>query len=136
MNKNNEEIIKLGNDELIAKGNLDIISDIFASDYVVHAGSKKYTGHEFIIKWAKQLRLAIPDIQIIKIEILNHSEDTIAWQRTLKGTHKEKMMGIAPSEQEIEWNEIIVSRFDNNKILEEWVVSEMAGHLLSKSPCQ
>ena len=43
-------------------------------------------------------------------------------------------MGISPSGQKIKWNEIIVTRFDNNKIREEWVVSELAGYLLAKPP--
>jgi len=134
MNKNKEEIIKLGNDELIAKGNFNKIDEIFASDYVVHAGNKNHTGHEFIKKWAQQLRSAIPNIQIVKIDILNQTKDTVAWQRTLKGTHQAKIMGISPSGQKIKWNEIIVSRFDSNKIQEEWLVSELAGYLLSKPP--
>jgi len=129
-----KKIIQSANEELIEKGNFEIIKDIFAFDYLVHAGNKNYTGHEFIQKWTKQLRSAIPDIKIVKIDILNQTKDTIAWQRTLKGTHKTKIMGIRPSGQKIKWNEIVVSRFDSYKIKEEWVVSELAGYLLSKSP--
>jgi len=43
-------------------------------------------------------------------------------------------LGIKPSEKIIKWNEIVVSRFDQNKIAEEWVVSELKGELLSKIP--
>lgn len=132
--KNTKNIIELANNELIANGNLNIINEIFSSDYIAHAGNKNYTGHKFIKKLIIQLRSAIPDIHIIKIDILNQTKDTVAWQRTLKGTHSEKIMGIPPSGQKIKWNEIIVSRFDNNKIREEWVVSELAGYLLSKPP--
>ncbi len=136
MNNSIEEIIESANEELIAKGNLKIISRVFASDYTVHAGSKSHTGHNFIKKWAQQLRSAIPDVQVVNIVILNKAENTIAWLRTLKGTHKTKLMGIPPSGQQIEWNEIVVSHFDSNRIQEEWVVSELAGHLLSKPPCK
>ncbi len=40
MNGNNEQTIKLGNDELIAKGNLDIIDKFITSEYIFHAGGK------------------------------------------------------------------------------------------------
>ena len=134
MNKDIETIIISANDELITKGNLDVIDKVFASEYIVHAGGKNYTGHAFIIKWAKQLRSAIPDIQVAKIDILNKTKNTIAWQRTLKGKHKGKIMGISPTDQKIEWREMAVSRFKKNKIFEEWSISELAGYLLSKPP--
>ncbi|MDY6854725.1 MAG: ester cyclase [Thermodesulfobacteriota bacterium] len=113
MHKDIETIIISANDELITKGNFDVIDKFFVSEYIVHAGRKNYTGHEFIKKWARQLRLAIPDIQVAKIDILIRTENTIAWQRTLKGTHKDKIMGISPTDQKIEWREMAVSRFNS-----------------------
>ena len=44
------------------------------------------------------------------------------------------MMGIPPSKKKIKWNEMVVSRFEGDKIAEEWVVSELAGQLLLKQP--
>ncbi len=132
MSKTKEELIKFGNSELIEKGNSDVISELFESNYIVHAGGKDYKGHEFIKRWAKQLRSAIPDIQVIKEEFQIQTDDTIVWQRTLSGTHTAKMWGIRPTEKKIEWREMVVSRFDGEKITEEWVVSELLGELLSK----
>jgi len=40
MTKSNAERIKFGNDELIGKGNLNVVDEIFASNYVIHAGGK------------------------------------------------------------------------------------------------
>ncbi len=45
-----------------------------------------------------------------------------------------RMMGIPPSAQKVEWRDIVVSRFENEKIAEEWTVSELAGELLLKVP--
>jgi len=126
--------IREGNEELFEKGNLDLIPELFSDQYIAHAGGKEHQGHDFIRKWTKQLRKAIPDVHIQKIEILNESENIVSWQRTLKGTHKEKLMGILPSHREVTWREIVVSRFDEEKISEEWVVSELAGYLLSHPP--
>lgn len=134
MNNDIEAIIKSANGELISKGNLDVIEKVFSPEYIVHAGGKNYAGHEFIQKWLKQLRSAIPDIQVIKIDILSKTENTIAWQRTLNGTHKGKIMRIPPTGQDTTWREMAVSFFQGNKIAEEWVISELAGYLLSKAP--
>ncbi len=134
MDRSNEERIKFGNEELIGKGDLDVIDEIFAADYIVHAGGKDYKGHGFIKRWARQLRSAIPDIQVVSVEFYIQTGDTIAWQRTLRGTHKANMMGIPPTGRKVEWRDMVVSRFDGKKIAEEWAVSELAGELLSKSP--
>ncbi len=90
-----KELIKSGNEALF-KGNLDIIAQLFDKDYVVHSGGKDYKGHEFIKRWVKQLRSAILDIQVEKVEILVQSDNTIVWQRTLSGTHKTEFIGIQP----------------------------------------
>ncbi len=134
MDKSNEERIKIGNEELIGKGRLGVIDEIFATDYIVHAGGKNYKGHGFIKRWARQLRSAIPDIRVVKVEFHIQAGDAIAWQRTLSGTHKANMMGIPPSGRKVEFRDMVASRFDGGKIAEEWVVSELAGELLSKSP--
>ncbi len=134
MSKNKEELIKFGNNELIEKGNSDVVAELFATNYVVHAGGKDYKGHGFIKRWAKQLRSAIPDIRVLKEEFQVQTDDTIVWQRTLSGTHTEEMWGIRPSKQKAEWREMAISRFDGKKIIEEWVVSELLGELLSKPP--
>ena len=42
------------------------------------------------------------------------------------------MMGIPPTGQKVEWRDMVVTRFDGEKIAEDWAVSELAGQLLSK----
>ena len=116
------------------KGNLDIIDAIFTSNYLAHSGSKDYTGHKFIRQFIGQLCKAIPDLKVVKVEILFQADDKIAWQRTLRGTHEEDLMGAPASGQKVEWCDMVVSRFENDKIAEEWVVSDLAGQLLSKPP--
>ncbi|RPJ76623.1 MAG: hypothetical protein EHM20_07215 [Alphaproteobacteria bacterium] len=131
---NKEEQIKKSNYQLIEKGDLHAVEKFFTPNYVAHAGDKDYKGHDFIKRFDKQIRTALPDISLMKVEILVNAGNTIAWQRTLNGTHKANMMGIPPSEKKIIWNEMVVSRFEDDKIAEEWVVSELAGQLLLKQP--
>ena len=129
---NKEEQIKNSNYQLIEQGDLHAVEKFFTANYVAHAGDKDYQGHDFIKHFDKQIRTALPDISVLKVEFLINAGNTIAWQRTLHGTHKANMMGIPPSEKKIIWNEMVVSRFEGDKIAEEWVVSELAGQLLLK----
>jgi len=129
-----KELIIFANKELIDNDNLDVIIDVFATSYVSHTTNKEYRGHNFIKKWAKQLRKAMPNICVEKVDFFVQEKNILVWQRTLKGKHTTQMWGVIPSEKNIKWNEMVVSCFENNKIIEEWVVSELKGELLSKPP--
>lgn len=118
--------------QLIVEGNLGIIDNGFTSSYLAHAGEKSHHGHKFLHQYTKQLRKAIPDIKLIHVEILNQNNDVITWQRILSGTHKANLKGIPASNKRIKWYEIVVSRFENEKIAEEWLASDLAFQLMLK----
>lgn len=132
MRKSKVDRIRLANEEIFAKGNLDAVADFFAAEYVAHAGRADYTGHAFIRRWTKQLRTAIPDLRVVDVAPLTQSGDTITWQRTLTGTHKATLKGIPPSGKRVTWTDMHVTRFIDGKIAEEWTVSDLAGHLMAK----
>ncbi len=134
MEKSKKALIKYANDELITKDNADIVEEVFATDYVAHASGKKHNGHSFIKSFIALLHSSIPDIQIVEIKFLAEDENSIAWHRTSKGTHIVEMKDIPPSGKVIKWNDMIVTRFNNGKIAEEWVVSELMGELLLRIP--
>ena len=134
MSKSNEERIRFANDEILGKGNLDVVDEVFAAEYVAHAGGKDHKGHKFVRRFVGQLRSAIPNLRVVEVALLMQAGDTITWQRTLSGTHETEMMGIPPTGQKVEWRDMVVTRFDGEKIAEEWAVSELAGQLFSGQP--
>ncbi len=134
MSKSKEERIRFANDEILGKGNLRVVDEIFAIDYVLHAGGKDHKGPEFVRRFARLLRSAIPDLRVAGVAFLIEAGDTIAWQRTLTGTHEAGLMGIPPTGQKVEWRDMLVTRFDGEKIAEEWAVSELAEKLLLRQP--
>ena len=119
-------------DQLIGQGNLHIVDSAFSTNYIAHAGAKTHHGHKFIKQFVKQLRTAIPDLKIVKIEILAQADHLLTWQRTLSGTHQSDLKGIPASNKKVKWYEIVVSRFDQDKIIEEWVASDLAFQLMLK----
>lgn len=131
---NREDTIRYAMDQLIGHGNMEAVEAVFSTNYIAHAEDKEYKGHEFIKRYSRQLRSAIPDIRVMKIEFLCKEGNTIAWQRSFRGTHKANMMGIPPSDKKITWKEMVVTRFEGDRIAEEWVVSELAGQLMLKQP--
>ncbi len=134
MSKNKEEQIRNSFEELVGKGNFEILEEALAEEYIVHAGEKEYSGRSSIRQFAVQLRTAIPDLRIVEIKFLAQEADTIVWQRTLEGTHEAEIQDIPPSGKKVKWVEMAVTRFKNDKIAEEWVVSEFMGELLLSAP--
>ena len=102
MAQSNEERIRFANDELLGKGNLDVVDEVFAAEYVAHAGGKDHKGHKFVRRFVGQLRSAIPNLRVVEVEFLIQRGDTIAWQRTISGTHRADLMGIPPSGQKVD----------------------------------
>lgn len=128
----NIDKLKFIADQLIVKGNYEIIDTSFSENYLAHSGEKTHSGHAFIKQYTKQVRTSLPDIKISKIEILTAVENIITWQRYFSGTHVAKLRGIPASNKKLKWHEMVVTRFDNEKIIEEWLVSDLAFQLMLK----
>jgi predicted ester cyclase len=126
--------IRSANEELIGIGRLDIVGEFFAADYVVHFDGKEFRGPAFVKRFIKDLRKAIPDVRVVDVKVLMQAGDTIAWQRTLRGTHAAELKRIPPSGKKVQWNDMLVSRFDGEQIAEEWSVSDLAAQLMFKLP--
>lgn len=119
--------------EVFEHGNLKLVDTAFSPQYLAHAGEKTYSGHKFIRQFNKQIRSAIPDLKILKIEILAQADPYLTWQRTFSGTHKKSLKGIPASNRKVKWYEIVVTRFENDQIAEEWLASDLAFQLMLKN---
>ena len=134
MASSNEVRIRRANDEILGRGHVGFVDQVFAPDYVLHAGGQDHQGPAFVRRFVGQLRTAIPDLRVEQVAILVETGDTIVWQRTLSGTHETELMGIPPTGHKVEWRDMVVTRFDGEMIAEDWAVSELAGQLLLKPP--
>lgn len=126
------ELIQYAVEQLIEKNNLDAVEKSFAKNYVAYAENKVYKGHNFIKRFSKILRTSIPDLSVVKLNFFVEDTHAISWQRSMQGTHTKNMMGIPASNKIVQWNEMVISRFEGDKIAEEWIVSELMGQLLLK----
>lgn len=134
MSESYEDRIRLANEEIIGKGNIAIVDETFSNDFVLHFGGKDNTGLEVVRSFIQQLHAAMSDLQVVDVVFLNQTSDTISWQRTISGTHSAEWKSIPPSGQKVEWRDMLVTRYDGDKIAEEWVVSDLVGQLLLAQP--
>ncbi len=118
--------IQEANDALIVQGDVDAIATYFAPDYVVHlTDGMTRRGHAPIRGFVNLVRSAFPDVQV-EVEVLIEGKDRIAWQRTMRATHRGEFQGFPPTGRRIVWRDMLTSRFEGARIAEEWAVSDLA----------
>src|SRR5262245_21040478 len=122
--------IEAANSALIANGDLGAIGEFFAPDYVAHLTDQDMTGgHDAIRRFLGMYRRAFPDIQV-EVEILVKAKDRVAWQRTLRATHKGNFKGFPATGRPIVWRDMVTSRFRDGLIAEDWVMTDLPERLL------
>lgn len=125
---NNKKIVCKYPEEVISRGNLDLVDEIFADDYVQHnsAGSEPFHGPDDVKENASKLRTAFPDMDCM-IEDLIADGDKVVRRDKATGTHEGEFMGIEPTGEEIEVNGIHIHRIENGQIVETWAQTDVMG---------
>lgn len=122
--------IEAANAALIADGHLEAIGEFFTPDYVAHLTGEDMTGgHAAIRRVLGMYRRAFPDLQV-EVEILAEAKDRVAWQRTLRGTHRGAFKGFPATGRPLVWREMVTSRFRGGLVAEDWFLTDLAERLL------
>ena len=120
MSADNKALVRRSIEEAINKGNLAVIDEITASNYVYHeptAGEVK--GPDGLKKLIAMYRDAFPDVRMT-IDDQIAEGDRVVTRWTVRGTHRGELMGIAASGKQIVVTGIVITRFANGKAVEEW----------------
>ena len=109
------------------QGKLDVIDEIFATDYVGHQpGGTDIQGPEGLKQFVTMGRTAFPDIQFtVEDQIAEGDKVVIRW--TLTGTHKGEYMGIPPTGVQVRVTGISFFRIAGGKIVERWLNRDALG---------
>lgn len=130
MNQHAKEQIVSATSALFRDGQVEAISKYFAPDYVVHTADQDLRGGPKLIRSVVELyRGAFPDLAV-DVQFFLESADTVSWRRTMRATHTGAFKGFPATGLPIVWREMVVSRFRNSLIVEEWVVTDLAERLL------
>jgi predicted ester cyclase len=113
--------IRAVREEAMRKGKLDKLDGLYTGDYVYHGipmlGDLR--GPTAFKELVKGFIDAVSDFQE-KVEDQVAEGDKVVTRVSGRGRHTGELMGAAPSGNEIRWTAIIISRFVDGKIAEEW----------------
>lgn len=113
--------------EMWGGGNLALVDELASSDYVYRApGIEEVRGAKAFKELVTFYRTAFPDLSN-KIEDQVAEGDKVVTRGTTYGTHKAPLGNIPASGKRIIVPWVLISRFDGEKIAEEWEVYDSLG---------
>jgi steroid delta-isomerase-like uncharacterized protein len=113
-------------EEVVSKGKLDLIDEIFAPDFVAHEADQDIRGPEGVRQFILMLRAAFPDLQVTVEDVLAEGDKVVQrWHG--HGSHQGELMGLPPSGKRISVAGMTISRFEEGKVAEEWELYDMMG---------
>lgn len=108
-------------------GDASGLDEICAPDLILH-GPGMPSDLDGFKQMAPVFRTAFPDIDVV-VEDLIAEGDRVVDRITVTGTHQGEFMGIPPSGQRFELEEIHIARIVDGKIVERWTQFDMFGLL-------
>jgi predicted ester cyclase len=122
--------IEAANAALLVRGDVSAIGDFFTPNHVTHLTDRDVGGgFGAIRRYVDLLHDAFAGVAV-DVEVLVEAQDRIAWQRTVSATHRGGFMGFPATGRELVWRDMVVSRFEDGLIAEEWLVTDMAERML------
>ena len=114
----NKANVRRLNEEVFNKGNLALVDELMAPDYVFHI-TPEVKGPEGVKKYIADMRAAFPDLHIT-IEGMVAEGDMVAAQYTMRGTFKGKFGDIEPTGKQMTLPNVAFARFRGGKQVEVW----------------
>ena len=106
-------------EEIINAGNLDLVDELFAEDFVDHGPMGEMRGRDAFKEVVMMWRAAVPDVRCT-VENWLESGDMAAWNVRVTGTHTGEMMGIAATGRSFEYVTPNIGRFAGGQAVEHW----------------
>jgi len=117
-----EILIRTFIDEAFNKGNLSILKDVIHTEYqYLNPDNNQLIGIGQLTEFIQAFRKDFPDLNL-QVDDLFVSDDRSCTDFTLRGTHEDDFMGIPATKKSVEVRGMVMSRFKDNKIFEDWEI--------------
>jgi steroid delta-isomerase-like uncharacterized protein len=104
------------------KGNLNVIDELFAEDFVDRYPAPGETPNkEGFKEYQAGIPKSFPDMHVSLEDIIGEG-DKVAYRVTIQGTDTGGSMGMPPTGKEVNFAAIGILRFANGKVVERWTI--------------
>jgi len=127
MPNDNKALIHRLYDEVINGGDVGLLDELVAADFVEHEEFPGLPGgREGMKQFFAMMRTAFPDFRMAVDDVIAEGDKVVA-RATMSGTHKGEFMGMEPTGKQFRVSAIDVIRFASGKAAEHWGVTDTAG---------
>ena len=126
----NKAIARRAFEEVWSQGKLDVIDEIYATDFIYQAPTGEIRGLEGFKQLVTMYRNAFPDLQFTIDDIFAEGNRAVVrW--TFRGTHKGQSpgFGIPRTGKQISFSGVSIYHMVGGKIVEEWSTMDTLGML-------
>lgn len=125
----NERTARRVPEDIATEGRLDLIPEVFVRDAVEHGPfGQEVRGVDALREVLDNYLTAFPDFSATVEEVVTEG-DTVAMRVTLRGTQEGEFMGIEPTDEVFEIQNMVFTHIQNGKIVERWVQPDTLGLL-------
>jgi steroid delta-isomerase-like uncharacterized protein len=128
MSKQNKTIARRVFEDIQSQGNLALVDEIVAGDYVGHTPLDDIHGPEGAKQFEEMLYEAFSDYQVT-VEDQIAEGDKVVTRWTSRGTHKGEFQGMLPTGKQMTMSGITIFRIANGKLVEGWTNPDLLGVL-------
>ena len=122
----NIEEIHIALSEIWNNGNVDLISEVYADDFVGHFPSETVYGPEGVLERLTAHRTAFPDwTEEVKDTIVDRGR--VVMRFTDRGTNLGEFLGNPPTGNRVESSHVSIFRLSKGKIAEQWLYPDIIG---------
>jgi len=128
----NEDVIaqhRRYNDEVLNRGDLDLLAELVAPDYVDHmAGGPELRGPEGLRRFIAAFLAAFPDARFtVHDRVVQGEKVAVRW--SMRGTHRGAFNGIQPTGRTVTTTGLAIHRFVAGRLAESWEQFDALGLL-------
>ena len=113
-------------DELVNKGNIGIVDELFTPDFVEHSGLPSpmaASGCEAVKQTFRVVRAAFPDLRAEVRQVVAQGEYVVVYM-TWHGTQTGEFVGIPPTGKSVSFDVFDLVRVVDGKMAEHWGLTD------------
>lgn len=127
--KENERLARRFPEEAATGGDVDVLDEILADDFVDHSlFGREVVGVEASKAQLRAILTAFPDFEATVEDVVAEG-DRVAMRVTLSGTHEGEFMGLEPTGNSFEVGNAVFNRVADGRIVERWTLPDTFGML-------
>jgi predicted ester cyclase len=128
----NKELVKRYNHEVIQGGNMEVLRQLAAPDFINHSAPEAMdAGIEGMAYFFSSILHAAFSKLIVTVHDMVAEDNRVVTRKTISGVHTGSLMGIEPTGKPINITVIDIITVDNGRLLSHWGENNFAAVMQS-----